>query len=116
MRTLLSLGVAVTVFGATMACAQDPVAVAPKQFKVRAENDQVRVLEYTSKKGDKIGMHSHPTHVVYLIKAGKTKFTMPDGKTVESKEKDGAVLLRPPVTHAQETLADVHVILVELKK
>ncbi len=116
MRTLFSLVMAALIFCAPMAFAQDPLTIAPKQFKVREENDKVRVLEYTSKKGDKVGMHSHPSHVVYVIKAGKTKFTSPDGKTAEPKVKDGDVLLRDPVTHSQETLADTHVIVVELKK
>ena len=73
MRTRLSLVMAALIFWAPMAFAQDPVTVAPKQFKVREENDKVRVLEYNSKKGDKIGTHSHPAHVVYVIKAGETK-------------------------------------------
>ncbi len=116
MRTRFPFFMAALLFWAPVAFAQDAVTVAPKQFKVRAENDKVRVLEYTSKKGDKIGMHSHPAHVVYIIKAGKTKFTLPDGKTMEPGAKDGDVLLRDPVTHSQETLANVHVIVVELKK
>ncbi len=116
MRSLISFVMAAVIFSAPMAFAQDPVTVAPKQFKVRGENDKVRVVEYISKKGDKIGMHSHPASVIYLIKAGKTRFTAPDGKTTETDNKNGEVLLRGPVTHAQETLADVHAIVVELKK
>jgi hypothetical protein len=37
--------------GAPVAFVQDAVTVAPQQSKVRAENDKVRVLEYTSKRG-----------------------------------------------------------------
>ena len=116
MRTVFSLVMAAPLFFGSMAFAQDPVTAAGKQFKVREENDKVRVLEYTSKKGDKIAMHSHPDHVVYIIKGGKTKFTLPDGKTTEVDAKAGDVLVRGPVTHSQETLGDTHAILVEVKK
>ena len=42
------------------AMAQDAVQVAPQQYKVLLENDQVRVVEYQSKPGEKAGMHAHP--------------------------------------------------------
>src|SRR5713226_8949051 len=70
--------------------AQDPVKVAPENFKVLLENDQVRVLEFRGKPGDKIGMHSHPAYLTYIISgSGKTKFTSPDGKTTEQEAKVG---------------------------
>ena len=66
---------------AVAAVAQDLVKVAPKNVKVLLDNSQVRVLEYTSKKGVKIGLHSHPPYVVYALASGTTHFTLPDGKT-----------------------------------
>jgi len=96
--------------------AQDAVAVAPKNFKVLAEDDQVRVMEYKDKKGDKVSMHSHPKHIVYILKGGKTKFSFPDGTTKESTVKAGQAVIRPPVTHSQESLSAVHGIVIELKK
>jgi quercetin dioxygenase-like cupin family protein len=96
--------------------AQDAAAVAPKQFKVLAEDDQVRVMEYRDKKGDKVSMHSHPKHIVYGLKDGKTKFSFPDGTTKESELKAGQALIRPAVTHSQESLMDTHGIVIELKK
>ncbi|MGH8676805.1 MAG: hypothetical protein ACREUQ_00445 [Burkholderiales bacterium] len=96
--------------------AQDSVAVASKQFKVLAEDDQVRVLEYKDKKGDKVPMHSHPKHIVYVLQTSKVKFSFPDGSTKESEAKAGQALIRPAVTHAQESMQDGHAILIELKK
>ena len=55
------LAALVLVFAAATVLAQDPMKVAPNNFKVLLENDQVRVLDFHSKPGDKIGMHSHPT-------------------------------------------------------
>ncbi len=97
--------------------ATDLVSLAPDHCKLLKENDRLRVYEYTAKKGDWVGMHSHPAHVVYLVKAGKTQFMLQDGSTPEPGEvKDGAALINPPVTHAQVHLEDVRAIIVELKQ
>jgi beta-alanine degradation protein BauB len=97
--------------------ADDLCSVSPRHCKILKEDAKVRVIEFTAKKGDKIAMHSHPAHVVYLIKAGKTKFTFPDGGTRNTPPiKDGEALINPAVTHSQEHLEDVHGILVEIKE
>lgn len=112
----LILTVAAGMMSVSFAFAQDPLAVAPKNFKLLAENDKVRVFEFTARKGDKIPMHSHPAIACYVLAGGKTKYTMPDGKTAESSLKKGEVLLRDPVTHSHEHLTDAHAICTELKK
>jgi quercetin dioxygenase-like cupin family protein len=87
-----------------------------KHLKVVAEDEKVRVLRYAPQRGDKTPMHSHPDTVLYVIQGGKIKITFPDGTTREGELKSGEALLRPPVTHADEALDDLEVILVELKK
>jgi len=67
----------------TTAHAQDPVKASPKYYKVLLENDQVRVLEYRLKAGEKEPMHSHPAGVVYVLSGGILKVSYPDGRTVE---------------------------------
>lgn len=74
------------------------------------------MLRYTPHKGDKTPMHSHPSGVVYVIKGGRVKYSMPDESTKVSALKTGEALLRAPVTHADEALDDVEAILVELKQ
>jgi quercetin dioxygenase-like cupin family protein len=97
--------------------ATDLLSLAPDHCKLLKENDRFRVYEYTARKGDKVAMHSHPAHVVYLIKSGKTQFTLQDGSKPKPGEvKDGEALINPPVTHAQEHLEDVRAIIVELKQ
>jgi quercetin dioxygenase-like cupin family protein len=113
-KALLVLGVGMAF--APAAWAQDAVGVAAKHFKVLAEDDEVRVMEYRDKKGDKVPMHSHPKHIVYVLKDTKTKFSFPDGTSKESEAKAGQALIRPAVTHSQESLKDSHAILIELKK
>ena len=86
-------------------------------MRVLKENDRIRVYEYTAKKGDKVPMHTHPTHVVYLLDAGKTQFTLADGSKPEpGPVKDGDAFINPPVAHSQEHLEDVRGIVIEVKR
>ncbi len=99
------------------ALAQDPVKVAPNNYKVLLDNDRVRVLEFRSKPGEKIGMHSHLASVIYNFSGGKTKFTYPDGRSEERERKAGTVIWREEETHTSEYLGpgEAHVLLVEFK-
>ena len=94
----------------------DGCTAAPKNCKVLKEDDTFRVVDYTAKKGDKVGMHSHPAHVIYVLQGGKTKFTMPDGSTKELDTKAGEAIINPPTVHASDHESDIHVIIVEKKK
>jgi quercetin dioxygenase-like cupin family protein len=95
---------------------QDAMRYGVKHLTVLAEDRKVRVLRYAPKKGDKTPIHSHPSTVVYVLKGGRVKYTMPDGSVSVSELKTGETLLRPPVTHSDEALDDVEAILVELKQ
>jgi quercetin dioxygenase-like cupin family protein len=87
-----------------------------KHLTVLAEDQKVRVLRYAPSKGDKTPVHSHPSTVVYVLKGGRVKYTMPDGTTKIVELKTGEALIRPPVTHSDEALGDVEAILVEIKQ
>jgi len=87
-----------------------------KHLQVVAEDQKVRVLRYAPHEGDKTPIHSHPEAVVYVVKGGRVKYTMPDGSTKISELKTGQVLIRPPVTHTDEALDDVEAILIEIKQ
>ncbi|PYK60077.1 MAG: cytoplasmic protein [Verrucomicrobia bacterium] len=97
--------------------AQDPVKTSPQYYKVLLENDQVRVLEYHLKAGEKEPMHSHPTGVVYVLSGGKLKFSYPDGRTEERTAATGETIWREPTTHAVENIGDTeaHAIAIDLK-
>jgi len=113
------LSVLIGTFMLLCACvvyAQDAMQYGVKHLKVLAEDENARVLKYTPEKGNKTPMHSHPVTVVYVVKGGKIRITMPDGSVTDTELKTGAALLRPPVTHADEALDDLEVILVEIKK
>jgi quercetin dioxygenase-like cupin family protein len=92
------------------------VKIAPNNHKVLLENENVRVIEFTAKAGDKIGMHSHPNHVVYVLSDAKATFISQDGKSEERSLKAGNAVWVDAVTHATEHNEAAHAILVELKK
>jgi beta-alanine degradation protein BauB len=98
------------------ASAQDAMQYGIKHLKVLAEDDKVRVLRYAPAKGDKTPIHAHPETVMYVVKGGKVRLTLPDGTSSIGELKSGDVLLRAPVTHSDEALDDLEVILIELKK
>ena len=104
-------------FAARPAMAQDAAKVAADVCKVILENDQVRVLDFWVKPGQKVAMHAHPAAITYFITGGKMKTTLPDGKTMEQEPKAGEARWSEPVTHANENIgtAESHVIVVELK-
>ncbi len=96
--------------------AGDLCSVAPANCKILKEDGKVRVIEFSAKKGDKTPMHSHPAYVVYIVKGGKSRFTLADGTTFERDPKDGEAIINGPLTHSEECLADQIAILVELKQ
>jgi beta-alanine degradation protein BauB len=96
--------------------AEDLCTVAPGNCRVLKEDAKVRVLEFNAKKGDKTPIHSHPAYVVYIVKGGKSRFTLTDGTSFERDPKDGEAFISPAVTHSEECLADQLAILVEMKQ
>jgi len=117
MTGVTTLAVLVTLAAGTVQ-AQDPVKVAPKNFKVLLENERVRVLDFRSTAGEKIPMHSHPAYIAYSISGtGKTKFTSPGGKTTEQPNNPAGATWHDAETHASEYMGPgaTHVLLVELK-
>jgi quercetin dioxygenase-like cupin family protein len=105
-----------TMFVLILAVTQDPAKVAPTQFTVLLENDEVRVLEFHAKKGDLTPVHSHPAHVVYPLGDGKTTFTLADGTERQLEITKGKALWAGPVTHSHQAVTDNDVLIVELKK
>lgn len=108
------------ILACTICMAQDPIKVAGGQYKLIAENDNVRILEGNLALGAKTAMHSHPAAMAVMLSPGSTKWTMPDGKVEQSAPdmKRGAVLALPAQTHISENTGKtpLKVIIVEFKK
>jgi beta-alanine degradation protein BauB len=102
---------------AVVALAQDPVKVAPKNYKVILENAHVRVLEITVAPGEKVAMHSHPASVIYALNNSKIRFSTPDGKSVDVDLKAGEASWHEAETHAGENIGKTEgkVLQIEMK-
>ena len=119
MRTLkiMTLNLFTVLLLAATAMAQDPVPTYPDNYKVLAENDRVRVLDFKLRKGAKENFHSHPAAVTYVLAPFKIRFTFPDGTTRIREAKAGDVFFGEGLVHASENIGDTdaHGILVEMK-
>ena len=116
MNRSMVVATAVLALGAPLVFAQDAMSYGLKHMTVMAEDAKVRVVRYAPNPGDKTPIHSHPSYVVYVVKGGRVKYTLPDGTTTISDLKTGQVLLKPPVTHSDEAIDAVETIIVELKQ
>jgi beta-alanine degradation protein BauB len=85
--------------------------------KVLTENEKVRVTELVSKPGDVAKMHSHPDHVVYVVKGGMASLTS-GGKTQELELKAGTATFFNATQHEMKNIGSttLELIIVELKK
>lgn len=112
--------IAVVCLTGALAWAQDPVKVAGGQYRLIAENEDVRVLGVEVAPGAKTAMHSHPDVMAVMLQPGVTKWTMPDGKSVESAPdaKRGTVMALDAQTHISENVGKtpLRAVLIEFKK
>lgn len=112
--------IAVLCLTGALALAQDPVKVAGGQYRLIAENEDVRLLEVNLAPGAKTAMHSHPDVMAVMLQPGLTKWTMPDGKAVQSAPdaKRGTVMALDAQTHVSENLGKttLKAVLIEFKK
>jgi hypothetical protein len=97
--------------------AQDPIKTDGDKYKVKFENDKVRVLEYRDMPGEKTNQHRHPAFVLYALGPFKRTITLPDGKVLTREFKAGEVLYSDAQTHIGANVGDTptHVIIVEFK-
>lgn len=114
----LVLMVAATVF-ASIAVADDPVKVAPTNYKVLVENERVRVLDVNVKAGETIPFHSHPDYAIYVVEGGTGRFFSAPGDTgVAVEMKAGTAMWHDAETHSVKNVGKttVHVVVTELKE
>lgn len=105
------------VLSSSPASAQDPLKTDGDKYKVKFENDKVRVLEYRDMPGEKTNQHRHPAFVLYALGPFKRTITLPDGKVLTREFKAGDVLYSDAQTHIGANVGDTptHVIIVEFK-
>jgi quercetin dioxygenase-like cupin family protein len=100
-----------------LAGAQDPVKVDPTHYKVLIDNPAVRILSVNVAAGAKSPMHSHPDALLVPLTTANARFTLPDGKTVDSTLTNETASFTPASTHAPANVGatKVEAILVEFK-
>jgi len=99
------------------AFAADPTVTDGDKYKVRFENDRVRVLEYRDNPGEKTDEHRHPAFVLYAVSPFKRTLTLPGGKVLTREFKGGEVMWSDAQTHIGANVGDTptHVIMIEMK-
>jgi beta-alanine degradation protein BauB len=113
LRLILALGL----LFALPAHAADPVHTDGDKYKVRFENDRVRVLEYSDKPGERTHEHRHPAFVLYAVAPFKRKLVLPDGKELVREFKAGDVMWSDAQTHIGMNIGETptRVIMIEMK-
>jgi beta-alanine degradation protein BauB len=111
-------GVASLVALGTVAHAHDPVHTDGDKYKVKIENERVRVLEYKDRPGEKTHQHAHPAFVLVALSPFKRKITLPDGKAMIREFKAGDVFWSDAQTHIGENIGEMptHVLMIEMKR
>ena len=96
----------------------DALKTAPDVYSLIMENDRVRVLNVKFKPGQKALMHSHPDHVIYVLKDARLKITLPDGKSNDVSLKAGQAIWMQAGQHAAENTgkSEANNVVVELKR
>jgi quercetin dioxygenase-like cupin family protein len=96
----------------------DPLDVAGNVYKLKMENDRVRVFDVTFRPGDKAVMHHHPDHVVYVLSGGKMALKLSNGKTDTLDLVEGNALFLEAQAHEAQNIGEstIKLLVVELKK
>ena len=75
-------------------------------YKVRAENEQYRVVEGTWKPGQRDAFHSHPAMLYYWVTPCSLRAYLPDGATREFAVTAGQAGSQAPIaSHAVENVS-----------
>jgi hypothetical protein len=113
----VAAGMASLVALSAVAQAQDPVHTDGDKYKVKIENQRVRVLEYKDRPGDKTHQHAHPGFVLVALAPFKRKIILPDGKAMIREFKAGDFFWSDAQTHIGENIGDTptHVLMIEMK-
>ncbi|MEO6744464.1 MAG: hypothetical protein ABIS28_11340 [Caldimonas sp.] len=105
---------------ADLAVAQDATKMQATAYRVVAENDRMRVLEFNSRPGMGIcgsGVHSHPAHLSIALSYAKVRIKTAEGKQFDAETKLGDVFFSEAETHETENITgkNVRALIVEMK-
>ncbi|HUI23634.1 MAG TPA: hypothetical protein VLY82_04500 [Nitrososphaerales archaeon] len=95
--------------------AKHAAQTAPGLTRVIFENNRVRVIELTVKKGSKAEMHTHPAYFAYSLTPFEYKSTPARGKTEHRRMKAGEIDWEDGESHEVEFVSPGRALVVELK-
>jgi beta-alanine degradation protein BauB len=112
-----TIAAALLAISLSSALAHDPVHTDGDKYKMRFENDRVRMLEYRDLPGEKTHEHHHPAFVLYALGPFKRVIRLPDGKVLTREFKAGDIMWSDAQTHIGENVGTTptHVIMIEMK-
>lgn len=96
----------------------DALKASPDNFKLLFENENVRVLEYILKPGEKDKPHTHPAKSSYVASGGKLKVYLDNGEIILADEIAGTASWMNSVgKHYVENVgkSEIKIILTEIK-
>lgn len=95
----------------------DAMGISRNAPGILVENDRVRVLRAHIPAGDTAPMHTHPDHVVYVLKGGKAQLTYPSGKVDLMDLETGTAIFMEAQSHEIMNLgeSDLDMVVFELK-
>ena len=96
----------------------DALTASPNNFKLLLYNENVRVLEYSLKAGEKDKWHTHPAKSSYVVSGGKLKVYLDNGEIIMADEIAGTASWMNSVgKHYVENVgnSEVKMILTEVK-
>lgn len=117
-RNSMKLLIAILLLFSISMQAQDPVKIAPKNYKkVLIDNDNVRVIQFEMAPNDVIPWHSHPNHVIYALSGGKIEITDKDKPANTIDIKAGDAVFMEAVTHMAKNVGKttIKLIITEVK-
>lgn len=76
-------------FAQQQAAEIDAVRVSPDRYRVVLDNQEVRVVEYVLRPGERDLWHTHPPKVSYVMSGGSLRITQADGTSFVTDEKQG---------------------------
>ena len=117
-KSLVCISFLVTALFSTATIAEDGVVADPEHYTVEFENDKVRIIRIKYGPGEKSVMHTHADHVAVFLTSNATRFTLPDGTSVDADTVAGAAEYTDADEHLPENLSDdlLEVVLIELKE
>ncbi len=84
--------------------AQDVAKVAGHVYKQLVDTLGIRIFEVTFKPGDKVAVHSHPDHTVYVLSGGTLEIINDKGMKEVHEIPTGMTMVFPAETHSAQNI------------